>query len=53
MNGASMQGAMILGDTMQDANEQNTYPPVAGDGRDLRLYPNNLYTFTINYVDQK
>ena len=53
LDGVKMQGAMILGDSVPDPSEQNVYPPVADSDRDLRLYPNNQYTFTINYVDNQ
>lgn len=53
VGGVPMQGAMILGDSVPDSSEQDVYPPVTPADRDLRLYPNNQYTFTINYVDNK
>ena len=51
LDGVPMKGAMILGDTAPEPSENESWPPVASEERDLRLYPNNLYTFTINYVD--
>ena len=42
------KGAMILGDTVPPASDQDVYPPVVNPDRDLRLYSNNMYTFTIN-----
>lgn len=51
MDGTPMKGAMILGDTPPGASDNMTYPPQTDPQRDYRLYPNNQYTFTINYVD--
>lgn len=53
VDGEKMQGAMILGDTPPEESESTFLPPIAGQNRDLRLYPNNQYTFTINYVNQQ
>ena len=53
VGGNAMMGAMILGDTHPSPSENCTYPPIASSTRDLRLYPNNQYTFTLNYVDKQ
>ena len=46
-------GAMILGDAAPDEYEQDFYPPVVNPERDMRLYPNNNYTFTVNLKNLK
>lgn len=53
VGGVAMEGGLILGDTPPTESEVSIYPPEADPSRDLRLYPNNQYTFTINFVDQK
>lgn len=47
------KGAMILGDTAPTDADQEVYPPVIDPERNLKLYSNNQYTFTINYVNNK
>lgn len=47
------KGAIILGDTVPSEEDQYTYPPVVNPDRNLKLYPNNQYTFTINYVNNR
>lgn len=53
VGGVPMKGAMILGDTPPDSSENTSFPPEVNTKRDLRLYPNNQYTFTINYVNNQ
>lgn len=47
------KGGIILGDTVPSEAEQDTYPPVVNPDRNLKLYSNNQYTFTINYVNMQ
>lgn len=51
--GQDVKGAMILGDVAPSDAEQDVYPPVVNPERNLRLFSNNQYTFTINYVNNK
>ena len=51
MGDKPMVGTIVLGDGAPADSDTGEYSTSVDTERDFRLYPNNQYTFTLNYVD--